>query len=133
MNHVPTAFTSRSDYKAFAEAGVPVGGLFTGAEQLKTVEEEKLFGGKAGVAYDINYHLVGDTIKNVNMGAWIQNSKAAAHAIATYARSLESLGLGKREEHISKRSEWVQELPRDEDHHSHDVGGGCSHVPLEES
>lgn len=133
LAHVPTAFTSRSDYAAFAAAGVPVGGLFTGAEQLKTVEEQRLFGGKAGVAYDVNYHAVGDTVQNLNVGAWIQNSKAIAHAVATYARSLESLGLGKREEHISKRSEYVQEVPKESDHVSHSVGGGCSHTPDEEA
>jgi len=133
LNHVPTAFTSRSDYAAFAAAGVPVGGLFTGAEQLKTVEEQRLFGGKAGVAYDVNYHQAGDTVQNLNVGAWIQNSKAIAHAIATYARSTVSLGLGKREEHIAKRSSYVQELPAEDDHVSHSVGGGCSHAPLDEA
>lgn len=133
LNHVPTAFTSRSDYAAFAAAGVPVGGLFTGAEQLKTVEEQRLFGGKAGVAYDVNYHQVGDTVKNLNVGAWIQNSKAIAHAIATYARSTASLGLGKREEHIAKRSTYVQELPAEDDHISHSVGGGCSHTVPDEA
>lgn len=122
---VPTAFNSRSDYAAFAAAGIPVGGLFTGAEVLKTVEEAKLFGGEAGVAYDVNYHGAGDNVANVNVGAWIQNSKAVAHAVATYGISFDSLGLGKR--HIEERSEWVQEVPREEDHESHHIGGGCSH------
>ncbi|TVY71565.1 Leucine aminopeptidase [Lachnellula suecica] len=132
LPHVPTAFTSRSDYAAFAAAGVPVGGLFTGAEVLKTAEEARLFGGDAGVAYDINYHGAGDNVSNLNVGAWIQNAKAVAHAIATYAVSFESLGLGKREEHIAKRAEWKQELPREEDYESHHIGGGCSHDVAEE-
>ncbi|KAH6716945.1 hypothetical protein BKA61DRAFT_514124 [Leptodontidium sp. MPI-SDFR-AT-0119] len=110
LNHVPTAFDSRSDYAAFAAAGIPVGGLFTGAEVLKTPEEVVLFGGKAGVAYDVNYHGVGDTIKNLNVGAWLQNTKAIAHAVATYAVSFASLGIGKREETIAKREEWKQEV-----------------------
>lgn len=125
LNHVPTAFNSRSDYAAFAAAGIPVGGLFTGAEVLKTVEEQRLFGGKAGVAYDVNYHGVGDNVSNLSMNAFIQNAKAVAHAIATYARSFEGLGVGKRE--VQRRGEWMQVLPREEDHESHHVGGGCSH------
>ncbi|KAG9233502.1 leucine aminopeptidase 1 [Amylocarpus encephaloides] len=128
LAHVPTAFNSRSDYAAFAAAGVPVGGLFTGAEVLKTPEEVKLFGGQAGVAYDINYHGAGDNVANVNVGAWIQNSKAVAHAVATYGVSFDSLGLGKRD--VQRRSEWKQQLPRAEDHESHHIGGGCSHDAL---
>ena len=31
-----TEFSGRSDYQAFIEAGIPTGGLFTGAEQVKT-------------------------------------------------------------------------------------------------
>ncbi|KAH8684825.1 putative leucine aminopeptidase 2 [Tricladium varicosporioides] len=93
LPYVPTAFNSRSDYAAFAAAGVPVGGLFTGAEVTKTAEEAKLFGGQAGVAYDVNYHAAGDNVANLNVGAWIQNTKAVAHAVATYGISFESLAL----------------------------------------
>ncbi|KAF8246415.1 Zn-dependent exopeptidase [Wilcoxina mikolae CBS 423.85] len=85
----PTAFSGRSDYGPFLDVGIPCGGLFTGAEQLKTPEEAALWGGQAGVAYDINYHQPGDTLENTNLGAWIQNTKALAHSMATYARSLE--------------------------------------------
>src|SRR5690606_18381794 len=35
----PTAFDGRSDYFAFIDAGIPAGGLFTGAEGEKTVEQ----------------------------------------------------------------------------------------------
>lgn len=111
LNHVPTAFDSRSDYAAFAAAGIPVGGLFTGAEVLKSPAEVALFGGKAGVASDVNYHGVGDTIKNLNVGAWLQNTKAIAHAVATYAVSFASLGIGKRDERIVKRGKWRQKIP----------------------
>ena len=31
----PTAFDGRSDYDAFVAAGIPAGGLFTGAEEIK--------------------------------------------------------------------------------------------------
>ena len=35
----PTAFDGRSDYDAFINVGIPAGGLFTGAEGIKTAEE----------------------------------------------------------------------------------------------
>ena len=34
----PTAFDGRSDYDAFITAGIPAGGLFTGAEGAKTAD-----------------------------------------------------------------------------------------------
>jgi len=54
----PTPFNGRSDYGPFIAAGVgiPAGGLFTGAEGIKTEEEQGVFGGEAGVAYDHCYH-----------------------------------------------------------------------------
>lgn len=88
---VPTAFSGRSDYAAFIENGIPSGGLFTGAEVVKTEEEAALFGGEAGVAYDVNYHRPGDTIDNLNMDAFLLNTKAIANSVAKYARSFESL------------------------------------------
>src|SRR4029453_1983726 len=35
----PTAFDGRSDYDAFVAAGIPAGGLFTGAEDIETAEQ----------------------------------------------------------------------------------------------
>ncbi|KAL9596581.1 MAG: hypothetical protein Q9219_005708 [cf. Caloplaca sp. 3 TL-2023] len=100
LNWVPDSFDGRSDYAPFADAGIAAGGLFTGAEGIKTAEEQTLFGGQAGVAYDKNYHGAGDNVANLNFDAFIQNAKAIAHAVATYGRSFASLppkGPGKRE------------------------------------
>ncbi|KAL8913926.1 MAG: hypothetical protein Q9171_001311 [Xanthocarpia ochracea] len=91
LKWVPEEFSGRSDYAPFADAGIPAGGLFTGAEDIKTPEEQALFGGQAGVAFDVNYHQAGDNVNNLNMDAFIQNDKAIAHAVATYGRSFESL------------------------------------------
>lgn len=88
---VDTEFSGRSDYQAFIVNGVPASGLFTGAEQLKTVEEAALFGGQAGVAYDVNYHSVGDDISNVNTEALDINSNAIAHAAITLAQSTQAI------------------------------------------
>ena len=44
----PTPFDGRSDYDAFVAAGIPAGGLFTGAEDIKTAEQAAKWGGTAG-------------------------------------------------------------------------------------
>ncbi|KAL4262893.1 Peptide hydrolase [Pleurotus pulmonarius] len=86
---VPSAFNGRSDYGPFIAEGIniPSGGIFTGAEGVKTEEQAKLFGGSAGVAYDVNYHGAGDSYDNLNFTAFEANAKAAAHAIATFVTS----------------------------------------------
>ncbi len=47
----PTEFDGRSDYGPFIDRGIPAGGLFTGAEGIKTADEAAIYGGTAGVAY----------------------------------------------------------------------------------
>ena len=62
----PTSRGAR-DYGPFIAPGVdiPSGGLFTGAEGVKTAEEAALWGGTAGQQYDPCYHLACDTFGNV--------------------------------------------------------------------
>lgn len=84
-----TEFSGRSDYGPFLAVGIPSGGLFTGAEGVKTEEEAAIFGGEAGVWYDVNYHGEFDNVDNLNIGAFIHNTKAIAHSVATYGRSWE--------------------------------------------
>lgn len=81
----PTAFDGRSDYDAFISVGIPAGGLFTGAEDIKTAEEAAIYGGTAGVAYDACYHQACDTIDNLSTAALDEMSDAAAHATLTFA------------------------------------------------
>jgi peptidase M28-like protein/PA domain-containing protein len=83
----PTAFDGRSDYGPFIAAGIPAGGLFTGAEELKTPEEAAIFGGVAGEQYDGCYHLGCDDFFNLSNKALDVNSDAAAHALITIAQS----------------------------------------------
>ena len=83
----PTEFSGRSDYGPFIAVGIPAGGLFTGAEGVKTEEEAEIYGGTAGVAYDVNYHQAGDTINNVNTKALFEMGDAAAHTLLTLAKS----------------------------------------------
>ncbi|GAA4557332.1 M28 family metallopeptidase [Planotetraspora kaengkrachanensis] len=87
-----TAFTGRSDYGPFIAAGIPAGGLFTGAEVLKTEEEAQIFGGTAGIPLDPCYHSVCDTIANISDKALDVNSDAIATLAATYAFDTRAIG-----------------------------------------
>ena len=64
--HEPIPFDGRSDYVAFTNAGIPAGGVFTGAEDVKTAEEQALYGGTAGEPLDPCYHQACDTIANLD-------------------------------------------------------------------
>jgi Zn-dependent M28 family amino/carboxypeptidase len=83
----PTAFDGRSDYGPFIANGVPAGGLFTGAEGIKTERQERIYGGFAGLAFDPCYHQACDTFFNLSHTALDQMSDAAAHATWTLATS----------------------------------------------
>jgi Zn-dependent M28 family amino/carboxypeptidase len=84
-------FSGRSDYQAFIQNGVPAGGLFTGAEVVKTPAQAEIWGGTAGAQYDPCYHLVCDTIDNLALEALDVNSDAIATAVLTYAYSTETV------------------------------------------
>ncbi|GAQ05319.1 probable leucine aminopeptidase 2 [Aspergillus lentulus] len=119
---VPTEFNGRSDYEAFILNGIPAGGIFTGAEAIKTEEQAKLFGGQAGVALDANYHAKGDNMTNLNREAFLINSKATAFAVATYANSLESIP-PRNMSTVVKRSQLQAAKKRAP--HTHTGGTGC--------
>jgi Zn-dependent M28 family amino/carboxypeptidase len=70
----PTAFDGRSDYDAFITAGIPAGGLFTGAEDAKQDDEVADYGGLAEfegepVSYDPCYHQACDSLDPIADGA----------------------------------------------------------------
>ena len=81
----PTAFDGRSDYDAFVAAGIPAGGLFTGAEDIMTTEQATKWDGIAGLAFDPCYHQACDTFANVDLVALDEMTDAIAHAIWTFA------------------------------------------------
>jgi Zn-dependent M28 family amino/carboxypeptidase len=84
-------YSGRSDYQAFIEAGIPSGGLFTGAEVGKTEQQAAIWGGTAGESYDPCYHAACDTYDNVDL-EWLDvNSDLIAYAALTYAYSTESV------------------------------------------
>ena len=83
----PTAFDGRSDYGPFIEAGIPAGGLFSGAEGIKTADEAAVYGGTAGAPYDSCYHQACDDITNLSTKALAELGDAAVHATWTLAKS----------------------------------------------
>jgi Zn-dependent M28 family amino/carboxypeptidase len=83
----PTAFDGRSDYKPFIDNGIPGGGLFSGAEGIKSPEEATTYGGVAGAPYDPCYHQACDDINNLNPTALSQLSDGAAHATYAFAKT----------------------------------------------
>ena len=105
VNYTATAFDGCSDYGPFLDVGIAAGGLFTGAEEIKTAEDVVLFGGVEGEAYDPNYHQAGDTIDNLALDAFLLNTKSIADSIATYATSLDSIPV--RNATVSKRDSMV--------------------------
>ncbi len=76
-----TGADGRSDHSAFAAAGVPVGGLFSGAEGTKSEQEAQQWGGTAGEPYDPCYHAPCDDLGNVDLGVLDTMTDALAHAV----------------------------------------------------
>ena len=80
-----TPFDGRSDYGPFIDVGIPAGGLFTGAEGIKTPEQVAIYGGTAGEQYDPCYHQACDVLAGVNRTALDQMSDATATATWEWA------------------------------------------------
>jgi Zn-dependent M28 family amino/carboxypeptidase len=83
-----TSFEGRSDYDPFVRAGIPAGGIFTGAEGTMTPEQAALWGGIAGQPYDPNYHQKTDTLDRIDQTALGINGRGVAFAVASYAQDL---------------------------------------------
>ncbi|TPG29877.1 M28 family metallopeptidase [Mycolicibacterium hodleri] len=81
-----TSFDGRSDYDAFTQAGIPAGGLFAGAEEKKSDDEAKIWGGAANEPFDPNYHKDSDTFENLDRTALEIQGKGVAYAIGVYAQ-----------------------------------------------
>jgi Zn-dependent M28 family amino/carboxypeptidase len=98
----PTAFDGRSDYGPFIAVDIPAGGLFTGAEGVKTAEQAAVYGGVAGEAYDRCYHQACDTMTNLNTTAFEQMSDAAATVLVQYAMTKLSVTGEKVDKHAAE-------------------------------
>jgi carboxypeptidase Q len=89
-----SSFGILSDHVPFLVSGVPCGGMESGADDTKTLEQRNRYdrmlghgyGGIAGAHFDPCYHKVCDTIENVNPFAYETITKSAAYALETLAR-----------------------------------------------
>ncbi|MFD5633493.1 M28 family metallopeptidase [Streptomyces sp. NPDC127077] len=78
---IETEGDGRSDHAPFKNAGIPVGGLFSGADYIKTSAQAAKWGGTAGKAFDACYHSSCDTSSNINDTALDRNADALAYAV----------------------------------------------------
>ncbi|MCP4345062.1 MAG: M28 family peptidase [Desulfobacterales bacterium] len=85
----PAVLDGRSDYDNFIYYGIPIGGSDSGGDGAKTQEQVDVYGGTAGVQYDVCYHKLCDDTENLNMDAMTSISKAAAHATQHFAQDVE--------------------------------------------
>lgn len=84
-----TDFSGRSDYGPFLAEGIACGGLFTGADDVKSQEQRDrylkmlgpMLGGIANTDHDPCYHSKCDTLENLNTFAYLRMVKAAAYSI----------------------------------------------------
>jgi Zn-dependent M28 family amino/carboxypeptidase len=83
-----TQFDGRSDYDGFTQAGIPAGGLFSGAENKKTADEAKLWGGEADQPFDPNYHKSTDTLEHIDKAELGINGGGVAYATGFYAQDI---------------------------------------------
>lgn len=103
-----TSFDGRSDYDAFTAAGIPSGGLFSGAEENMTAEQAEIWGGQADKPFDPNYHKKTDTLDQIDRTAQEILGRGVGYATALYAQDTSGRnGVPIREDrtrHISTRS-----------------------------
>lgn len=113
MESSPTAFNGRSDYGPFIQSGIPAGGLFSGAEGIKSRYLAEIYGGRAGAPFDPCYHRRCDNYQNTGetpssslaLTSLNELSHAAAHAV---------LILSKTEDQIRLPQAVVSGLPKPE-------------------
>ena len=79
-------FDGRSDYDGFTQAGVPAGGIFSGAETKMTNEQAERWGGQAGEPFDPNYHKESDTLEHIDRTAVEINGGGVAYVVGIYAQ-----------------------------------------------
>jgi Zn-dependent M28 family amino/carboxypeptidase len=96
-----TSFDGRSDYDGFTMAGIPAGGLFSGAEEEKSPAQAGLWGGTPNAPFDPNYHKDTDTLDRIDRAALDINGGGVAYAVGRYAQDLDGRnGIPARDDRI---------------------------------
>jgi Zn-dependent M28 family amino/carboxypeptidase len=80
------SFDGRSDYDGFTRAGVPAGGIFTGADTKMTRQQAERWDGHAAEPFDPNYHKASDTLEHIDRTAMEINGGGVAYVIGLYAQ-----------------------------------------------
>lgn len=81
----PEDLGTGSDHYFFVEAGIPIGGIFSGATEEVSEDQAAATGGSAGEPMDPCYHLSCDTVGNVDaqrVAIYAQAAAAAAMLLA---------------------------------------------------
>ena len=73
----PMDLGSSSDHASFDAVGIPTGGIFSGATEVKSAAQAAAFGGTADEPLDPCYHLACDTVANVDTAFAAQVAMAA--------------------------------------------------------
>lgn len=109
-----TEIDFRSDYAQFFEVGIPFGGLFTGAEGIKSEEQAQRYGGAAGQAYDPCYHSECDDLGNISREALELHGDALAFATSWLSLSTKAIDdeIAAAANQRMLRSQQVQEKSR---------------------
>jgi Zn-dependent M28 family amino/carboxypeptidase len=70
-----------SDHAPFEDAGISVGGLYSGSGERKTASQAREYGGRAGRPLDACYHRRCDTLERVDVDLLVQLADAAGRAL----------------------------------------------------
>jgi Zn-dependent M28 family amino/carboxypeptidase len=81
----PEVIGAASDHWPFEQAGIPIGGLYSGADETKSAAQVARFGGTSGAPADGCYHLACDTTANVDAALLEELARAAAWAVGRLA------------------------------------------------
>ena len=81
-----TDLNKGSDHASFDRAGVPVTGLFSGASEVKSSEQRRLWGGRSGAPFDRCYHRACDRVSGIDRRSLGQLGRGATDLLRALAR-----------------------------------------------
>ena len=91
LSSEPSSVLVQGDQLPFVQFGVPVGGLTTGGSEIKSTDQQALFGGTAGEPFDPCYRQACDTLANINDSVLDVNADAVAASVLKYAMSTKGI------------------------------------------
>lgn len=81
----PITVGAASDHYPLQQAGIPIGGLYSGSNEIKSAAQVGSFGGEANAALDACYHLACDTVTNIDRTLLGELARAAAWVLGQLA------------------------------------------------